>query len=132
MTEKEKEKNWIPAFAGMTRGAYRGWMGIEYWVIPWVLGVDHSLGIGYWSFNGHWVFGHWVFFPHSDFEIRHLLFSPIAYSPIAYSLFAYSLFAYSLFYKTLIAVRVRSSSLPRRPAKRRRSHRQCLMILSAG
>ena len=95
MTEKEKEKNWIPAFAGMTRGAYRGWMGIEYWVIPWVLGVGHSMGIGYWSFNGHWVFGHWVFFPHSDFEIdssfgfRNSTFAVFPYLPIPYFPIAY-------------------------------------------
>ena len=65
-------------------------MGIEYWVIPWVLGVGHSMGIGYWSFNGHWVFGHWVFFPHSDFEIdssfgfRNSTFAVFPYLPIPY------------------------------------------------
>jgi len=66
----KKQKNWIPACAGMTREG---------------LAIGSSLGIGYWSFNGHWVFVPWSFFlefviqnssliRHSDFGIRHLLF----------------------------------------------------------
>jgi len=38
------------------------------------------LAIGYWSFNGHWVFGPWSFF----FVIRNSKFAflPIPYLPI--------------------------------------------------
>ena len=57
--------------------------------------IGYSLGTGYWSFNGHWVFGPWPFFRYSslihnsDFGIRHLLFSLLPTSLLPICLFQY-------------------------------------------
>ena len=65
--------------------------------------IGYSLDTGYWSFNGHWVFGPWPFFRYSslihnsDFGIRHLLFSLLPTCLLPTCLLAYlptCLFAY--------------------------------------